>query len=487
VSLVVFRADGGPAIGAGHVLRSLALASVFRDGGWSIGFAATVDTFDSIAALRDWPLERLPLDADAAGEPEAFRRQWPDGADILVVDHYGRDASLEQACRGWARRIVVIDDLADRPHDADVVVDVAHSKSDYRKLVSSTCVTLVGAEHAIVHPAFRAARAAALAQRDGRAIDRMLVSFGQVDTANATMRALRALKSVGLGGDIDVVLGSAAPHLAEVRAAGGDRVRVYVDVPAEKMSQLMSEADFAIGAGGVTALERCCLGLPSIVATIADNQTRIVAMLRNAGAASDAGGIDIGFEGRLQRLLHDALQNKPRRLTMAKAGASLVDGRGAERIALAAIGPWPANGGRAISLRLAGADDEAWLLELQSQPETRRFANDPASPKAEAHHAWLGRALADPARLLMIAEIDGERAGMLRLDRVGSAERVSIAVDRKVHRQGVGAAILGLAARLRPHMPLEAEVLPGNEPSLALFAGAGYLRVGERLFRREPK
>jgi ribosomal protein S18 acetylase RimI-like enzyme len=76
---------------------------------------------------------------------------------------------------------------------------------------------------------------------------------------------------------------------------------------------------------------------------------------------------------------------------------------------------------------------------------------------------------------------------MLRLDRLGSGERVNIAVDRQFHRQGVGVAMLGLAARLRPRLPLEAEVLPGNEPSLALFARAGYLRIGERLFRRERK
>jgi UDP-2,4-diacetamido-2,4,6-trideoxy-beta-L-altropyranose hydrolase len=485
VSLVVFRADGDPAIGAGHVLRSLALASVFRAGGWPIGFAATAETFDSIAALRDWPLERLILGTEK--ESESLRRQWSDGADILVVDHYGRDAALERACGGWARRIVVIDDLADRPHDADVVVDVAHSKSDYRKLVPSTCMTLVGPEYAIVHPAFRAARAAALARRDGRAVDRIFVSFGQVDTANATMRALRALKSSGFGGDIDVVLGSAAPHLAEVRAVARDRIHVHVDVPAEKMPQLMCEADFAIGAGGVTALERCCLGLPSIVATIADNQTRIVAVLRNASVALDAGRIDSDFENRIERLLRESLKDSSARLGMAQAGAALIDGRGAERIVLAAIGPWTTHGGRAISLRLAGLDDEAWLLELQSQPETRRFANDPTPPEAGVHHEWLQRTLADPARLLMIAEINGQRVGMLRLDRLGSGERVNIAVDRQFHRQGVGVAMLGLAARLRPRLPLEAEVLPGNEPSLALFARAGYLRIGERLFRRERK
>src|SRR5690606_9347581 len=118
--LVVFRADGGPSIGAGHVMRCLALASAFSEGGWRIGFAVSAGTKKSLPALVRGGHEIAILPDDEADEPAALARQWPDGADILVVDHYGRDAAFERACRPWARRVVVIDDLADRRHDADV-------------------------------------------------------------------------------------------------------------------------------------------------------------------------------------------------------------------------------------------------------------------------------------------------------------------------------------------------------------------------------
>ena len=86
----------------------------------------------------------------------------------------------------------------------------------------------------------------------------------------------------------------------------------------------------------------------------------------------------------------------------------------------------------------------------------------------------------------MIAEADGRRAGMLRIDKGDAADRISIAVDRSFHRQGIGSSVLALAAQLRPRRVLEAEVLPGNKASLALFGGAGYRQVDQRLFRREP-
>jgi UDP-2,4-diacetamido-2,4,6-trideoxy-beta-L-altropyranose hydrolase len=464
-------------------MRTLALASLFRDGGWPVGFAATGETFASVAALNDWPLERLVLAPDADKEAGALRRRWPGGADILVIDHYGRDAALERACRGWARRIVAIDDLADRPHDADILVDVANSREAYRGLVSERCDVLTGAGYAIVNRAFRKLRTGALARR-GSAVERVLVSFGQVDALNATQRALAALDTIGFPGEVDVVLGRAAPHLDAIRAAAGPRIRVHVDT--DEMPKLMTEADLAIGAGGVTALERCCLGLPSVLVTIADNQRGIATMLDMAGAAIDAGTLDDGVESRLAAVLSGLFGDASRRSNMSRAGAKLVDGLGGERIMLAAVGPVPAKDGFAVRLRPAAAADEAWLLQLQSQPDVRRYSNNPSPPAPDEHREWMARTLGDPSRLLLIAEMNGAPVGMLRLDRQDRAERVNIAVDSRYHRRGVGAAILALAALLRPGCALDAEVLPGNGASRALFAAAGYRQVGDRLFRREP-
>lgn len=330
MSLVVFRADGGPAIGAGHVMRCLALAAAFEDAGWSIGFAASANTFQSVRALGVSRYEKLRLPEVENAEVAAMSQHWPAGADVLVVDHYGRDAEFERACRPWARRIVVIDDLADRSHDADFLVDGASSETSYSTLVPANCAVLAGPRYAIVHPSFLQARPHALARRQAKKVDRVLVSIGQTDPANVTAIALSVLDAVEFGGNVDVALGSAAANLPEIQKDAGGRIKLHLN--AMNMAALMTAADVAIGAGGVTSWERCCLGLPSVVVTVADNQRTNVANLIQANAALSAGGVDPMLPDRIGAGLRTLLLDREKRIETAEAAASLIDGEGPRRI-----------------------------------------------------------------------------------------------------------------------------------------------------------
>jgi len=479
---IVFRADAGPKIGAGHVMRCLALASAYAELGWTIGFAGTVETFASVAPLVSGTMEPLRLACRVDQEPAALAEHWPGGADILVVDHYQRDAEFERACRSWARRIVVLDDLADRPHDCDLLVDSACNSADaYRNLVPARCRVLCGPAYAIVHPRFRQARERALAKRDGGPVKRVLVSFGQVDPANATMDAVRALRAGGFAGEIDIARGGAAPHLAAVRNAAGNGTRLHID--AADMAELMVSADLAIGAGGQTSWERCCLGLPSIVATLASNQEQVVARLVKAGAAVSVGIADCELKSRISAALGDIRHTSDELRAVAQNAASLVDGRGIERVMIAAIGPEVTPNGDAVTLRLAESGDEDWLLLLQIKPETRRHANHRDPPSPEQHHRWMAATLSDSSRLLMIMEVGATRVGVVRLDRGTDADRVSIATDPDYQRHGIGRATLALVPRLSPCRTLEAEILPDNSASQALFARAGYRQIDEKLYR----
>jgi UDP-2,4-diacetamido-2,4,6-trideoxy-beta-L-altropyranose hydrolase len=333
---IVFRCDGGTALGGGHVMRCLVLAHNFADRGWDVGFAASAETFASVVALDQSAVERAVLPSQAEAEPAVIAERWSDGTDVLVVDHYQRDAAFERTLRPWARRIVVIDDLADRAHDADVLVDAAaKDEGAYRELTPAGCRILVGPAFAIVHRAFREARAKALARRDGRRVRRVFVGFGQIDAPNATMSALTALDAAGFTGQVDVVLGRGAPHLRQVQAQTHDRVRVYVD--SHDVAALMTDADLAIGGGGVTAWERCCLGLPSVLIGIAGNQSSTTARIVSVGAGIDAGRVGPDTEGRIAEALRRLLDDDPHRPAMARAAAALVDGEGAERIVQAVI------------------------------------------------------------------------------------------------------------------------------------------------------
>jgi len=335
MSLVVFRADGGPAIGAGHVMRCLALATAFEDAGWSVGFAVSADTLQSVKALGLSRYETLLLPEVADAEAAAMARNWPQGADVLVVDHYGRGVVFERACRPWAQRIVAFDDIPERVHDVDVLTDAVSSAADYREFVPAKCRILAGADYAIVHPAFRRARDRALTRRTVAPVGRVLISLGQVDSPNLTARALAALEAAKFVGAVDVVLGSSAPHLEAVRAASRGNVSLRVDAQADEMAELMTNADLAIGAGGATAWERCCLGLPTVLVKLAENQREMVAMLARAGVGIDAGGLENGLEDRLSRALLEMFGDGERRAAFARAAAALTDGRGAEWVVTA--------------------------------------------------------------------------------------------------------------------------------------------------------
>jgi UDP-2,4-diacetamido-2,4,6-trideoxy-beta-L-altropyranose hydrolase len=333
MSRVVFRADAGAAIGAGHAMRCIALSRAFSAGGWSVGFACTEETFNTVKAFRALAVERLVVEG-GVDEPAAIAARWPD-IDVLVVDHYGRDIAFEAPCRRFCKRVVAIDDLADRAHDCDILVDSnAPSAVRYSGLVPAACQVLVGPAYAPLAPEFRAARPQALARRDGRPVERVLISFGQTDSDNATEFALHSLASAGFSGAVDVAIGSAAPCLASLRRYSEDHVNVRLCVDATNMPELMTAADFAIGAGGTTSWERCCLGLPGVMIEIAENQRGVMATVAEAKA-----GISLGLLAtiepekilsKLQITLADNYGDQ--RADMARKGGNLVDGLGIERI-----------------------------------------------------------------------------------------------------------------------------------------------------------
>jgi UDP-2,4-diacetamido-2,4,6-trideoxy-beta-L-altropyranose hydrolase len=268
----------------------------------------------------------------AEAEPAALAANWPEGV-TLIVDHYGRDARFEAACRPWAARIVALDDLADRPHAADLLLDptLGRDRADYRSLVPKSCALLLGPDYAPLRPEFAAARDAALARRGRQAPQRLLIAFGATDPINATGAVLEALALAGSALAVDVALGDAAPHLAEVRGRVAALAGARLHVETTEMALLMTASNCAIGASGSTSWERCCLGLPALVAVLAANQAGIAASLSAAGAVWSAGEWRVGcadaLVARLAALTPESMAE------MSAAAARICDGLGAERVA----------------------------------------------------------------------------------------------------------------------------------------------------------
>jgi UDP-2,4-diacetamido-2,4,6-trideoxy-beta-L-altropyranose hydrolase len=490
VPLALFCCDASPIIGAGHVMRCLALAEALGEAGWRISFTVGKEAIPTVPALTTTGFDVCVL-SDADRELEALRERASGRADLLVVDHYKRGVAFETSCRAFAQKILVLDDATGRNHDCDILVDAAASSGEfYTGHVPAHARVLAGPAYALVRRSFVAHREMALARRDGRPVKEILVSCGATDPRNATVAVLESLDDIANNIAITVVLSSLAPHVDAVRKRLQGKTRLLTDVA--EMADLMANADLAIGASGSTAYERAVVGLPSILVTIADNQRGIARQMAEVGATLDGGTLDRDLAARLRALVEFLLSDAGLRRRLAQAASVLIDGRGALRIALAILDGEDTKKGAQIRLRLAVPDDERPLLKIQQDPQTRRYFRNSVIPTAEEHHDWMRRTLADPKQFLLIVEADGLPIGSVRLnrltDQVGTARHeVSIAIDPAWHGRGIGSATLHLVRRLMPGAVLDATILLKNQISRALFKGAGYVALSGNLYRSVPE
>jgi UDP-2,4-diacetamido-2,4,6-trideoxy-beta-L-altropyranose hydrolase len=330
----VFRVDASLEIGTGHVMRCLTLADALRQRGAAAGFLCRALPGHLIALIRSRGYETQVLmsgTGDAAESAAYLARSRPDW---IVVDHYSLDKSWESAVRPHARRIFAIDDLANRDHDCDLLLDqnlYDGVEQRYAARVPGHCRQLIGPHYALLRPEFAQLRGRAV--RPAKPIANLLVSFGGVDSTNETARILGILRDALPGSvSLDVVVGPSNPHLNQIKALAADRPATTLHVATHRMAELMSKADAFIGAGGSTTWERFCLGLPSLVIAVAENQVPTSQYLGKRGAIDYIGhGPELSTED-IRAALSRFLKDHERRSKMAELGMQLVDGHGARRV-----------------------------------------------------------------------------------------------------------------------------------------------------------
>lgn len=329
--LAIFRADASLAIGGGHVLRCLTLADALADRGWRCQFASPFDLPRFVTAL-------------AASRHSFIALSAADGAvgqkcDLAVLDSPGAGLAEDLAWSGLASQLLVFEDLPAGERRCDILINQNLGQTtSYEQGAGSARRILLGPGFALLRPTFAALRKEALRQRSARkAGGRILLSLGLMDNDDVTGWVLTLLDSLSCQLHIDVVLGACAPHLESIRGkARNSRHRTTLHIDCSEMDRLMSQADIAIGAGGVTSWERCCLGLPSLLLLLAENQRANAQELDRIGAAVDLGpaaGIQTGDRllGELSRLLADANAH----LEMSARAADVCDGLGVERVVTA--------------------------------------------------------------------------------------------------------------------------------------------------------
>jgi UDP-2,4-diacetamido-2,4,6-trideoxy-beta-L-altropyranose hydrolase len=258
--------------------------------------------------------------------------------DWLVVDHYGLDQRWELALQHHYKKLMVIDDLADRAHHCNLLLDqnLGRQPQDYASLVPATCQVLTGPRHAMLRPEFAALRDYSLKRRAnsyGTQIKQLLITMGGVDQPNATGQVLQALKICALPQAccINVVMGLTAPWLQDVRELAAQMpwpTEVVVNV--NDMAQRMADRDLAIGAAGSTSWERCCLGLPTLMVVLAANQQSGAQAMAAAQAARLIGTVN-NIATQLPLAIAE-LTKSDGLSQMSLAASAVTDGLGVEKV-----------------------------------------------------------------------------------------------------------------------------------------------------------
>jgi len=355
---IIFRTDASLNIGTGHVMRCLTLAQAFRYKGARCHFICREHAGNLLELIRQhgFKAHALPMQVilqeklvqqdeingnilphaawlGADWQTDASQTKYAIGdldVNWLIVDHYALDSRWETELKFHYKKLMVIDDLADRPHACDLLLDQNYYVDmdvRYEKLAPQHCKSLLGPKYALLRPEFKEIRSNL--KIHNRKLERLFVFFGGNDPSNETSKALHAIKLLDFDNiSIDVVVGRMNPHYEEISSLCRKMPDAKIHRQVSNIAELMRNADLAIGAAGSTTWERCCIGLPSLVWCIAENQLAIAKSADEIGVCINLGKASNVSVQIASNALGELIKNKKKRQKMTKNSLGIVDGEG---------------------------------------------------------------------------------------------------------------------------------------------------------------
>ncbi len=452
---VVFRTDASAAIGTGHMVRCLALADALKADGANVSFVCGTDMTAGVAMASAAGFDVYPIAPPAKGSAtEAWRIDAqltlrhlgaePDPADWLVVDRYSLGSEWESEIRAGVSRVLAIDDLADREHACDLLLDqnlVAGMTTRYDGKLRAGGRMLLGPRYALLQRPYRVWRERVVA-RTG-AVRRVMIFFGGGDDGGLAGQTLAALGAFSLDGvRFDVVLGRHGASANSLAAKTGERRDIEFHHGLPSLAPLMAAADLAVGAAGATTWERLCLGLPSIAVTLAQNQVPIADELARRGLIRWVGDRDTIDPARIAAavaaVVGDGLD--PR---WSESCRAVVDGRGVDRVcrAMKLVDELP------LRVRRADAGDEALILAWANDETVRQNALSPAPIPADTHRIWFRQRTCENAegRLYILETRGGMPLGQARFEPGAGGWEIHYSVAPNFRSRGFGLPMLEAA------------------------------------------
>lgn len=439
-----FRLEANERIGAGHAIRSGVLADALVKEGWKCVFVTTQESYDFIKNLERF--ERV--------EPEIFYND-PKQCDLLVIDNYDVIKSYESHFRSFAKKIMVLEDLPNREHDCDILLDQTYGRNptEYAHLVPKGCTILTGSDYVLLREEFIKLRPKAIEKRrQTKEVKRILISMGGSDPKNFTIKAIEMVKASGFKGVLDVVLGFKAPHLKEVEdylKTLPNESKIHLNA---SMPDLIYEADLAIGAAGSSVWERCCLGLPQVLLQTADNQ-------------ADICSLPFQKDIYLDFLDHDTVVN--------------IDGFGVNRVLTHIFSQKSL-----VSFRDVRKIDLEMIFSWQNVKEIRQYFNNSSAPTFQEHSTWFKNRLKLKESPYWIILYEEQECGLVSLTYCAFQKIYDLSwfILPEKQNKGLGTTSLKKVLQLVKPFQIRAYVKKENKASRCSLEKAGFIKMQDDIY-----
>jgi UDP-2,4-diacetamido-2,4,6-trideoxy-beta-L-altropyranose hydrolase len=346
---IVIRVDASIQIGSGHVMRCLTLANRLREKGADITFICREHDGHLIGLIESsgYLVQPLQLSVVPFSRGTLPHAHWLGSTELedalqttemlklvgdikwLIVDHYALSREWEAVVRPYVKHIMVIDDLADREHECDLLLDQNYYEGlteRYVGLVPTSCKQLLGPSYALLRNEFYLAKSKL--KRSFERVRNVLIFFGGADQRSVTMKvALELTKLIEAGANfsLNIILGPLNPTRESFKELSSKYPQVAVHMNVQNMAKLISEADIIIGAGGTTTWERCYLGAPSIVVVMADNQAKAMHDLDQIGAVKNLGDVRSVQGSEIRTTFEELLNDPDKRKKMSDMSLQIMD------------------------------------------------------------------------------------------------------------------------------------------------------------------
>ena len=531
--IAIFRCDASLEIGTGHVMRCRALSKALRQRDVESVFICRSQDGDllelleseyKVLVLSEIPENRKNSFINALEVEKSIYGSWLGCTEIedanetlelisnaqlmnvrhIVVDHYGLGRQWEQkvveeltVMFGLKPKLLAIDDLANREHCADILLDANRldpaELNPYKYLLGLGANHLLGPGYALLDAIYPALQPLSPIRSQ---LSRVMIFFGGVDKENYTRSALSALSEARfLHVAVDVVLGKTAIHYLEIKELALQRPNTNFHCGLPALAGIILRADLAIGGAGTNSWERACLGLPSLAIAVADNQRQGAHALAKRNAVRY---IELGSSSNAADAIFDGLvkiQESPVQLQeMSNACLSIGDGKGIERVTRALLGPISG-----LNLRSASLSDKWIYYWWANDSDVRQQSFNQEFISMEGHEAWFINKLGSSSSLLYVLE-DGEHfpLGQIRFDRMDDNDvcsKIGFSLSREARGRGLASSLLQMGVAQMSHywrnsMQVYGEVRAGNDASCRAFQRSGFQedispRPGVRCFKKE--